>query len=737
LPATPILVLLGSILLLLVLIARLRLNAFLALLSVSFVAGVANGLKPVAALNAILKGIGETMGSLALILVFGAILGKMIEESGAAVTISRVLTRLLGLKRIQLSVLSTGFLVGLPMIYNASFLVLIPLVYSLTVTTGLPLLYLGIPLSAALSVTHGYLPPHPAPTAIAVLFHADVNVTLLYGLMLAVPAAFLAGPVLAVFFRKHLNRPPAELFQSQAIDELALPGLAVSLLTTLAPVLLMLSGALVTLLAARDGWWAEAARFAGEPNVALGVAAGVALYTLGLRRGRSMDDVMKSAGKAVSGIAMILLIIASGGAFKQVLLDGGTGASIQQLTAHATLPPLILAWCTAAVLRLALGSATVAAITAGGILLPVLPGCGASPELMVIATTSGSLMFSHFNDIGFWMFKEYYNATVKQTFQIWTVMESIVAIVGLLGVLVLNVWVRPPAKRVFYVNSYHAGYRSSDEAQAALTQRLKQAGVELRVFHLDAKRHGEAATLAMRAQAAAAELDAFHPNLVIVSDDDAVKQFVVPHVLSRKVPVVFCGVNWSAEQYHLPRAQVTGMLEVVPIEAVLREVREHWPSARRLVTLSEDSTSERSNRLLLEPRYRAWGWQSVGVAVKDFDSWKAEFERAQREADVVYLPTNGAIQGWDAAVAREWVRAKARKPVVTCDDFMMPYAAYGLTKVAAEQGEWAAEAALRILSGESPVSIPQVENTRRRCFYNRSLADALGWRPSGECTPVE
>ena len=204
----PLIVLAASIVLLLVLIARLKVNAFLALLLTAFMVGVANGMPPAAALQSILKGIGDTMGSLVLILVFGAILGKLIEESGAAHTISYALTNLLGQRRIQLSVLATGFIVGLPMIYNASFLVLIPLIYTLSTTTRLPLMYLGIPLSAALSVTHGYLPPHPAPTSIAAMYHADVNLTLLYGLALAVPATLLAGPVLARFFRHVKNMPP-------------------------------------------------------------------------------------------------------------------------------------------------------------------------------------------------------------------------------------------------------------------------------------------------------------------------------------------------------------------------------------------------------------------------------------------------------------------------------------------------------------------------------------------------
>ncbi len=329
-PLMPLILLGASIVFLLVLIGRVKVNAFLALLITAFAMGVANGMAPATALKSILKGMGDTMGSLVLILVFGAILGKLIEESGAAHTISYALTGLLGAPRLQLSVLLTGFIVGLPMIYNASFLVLIPLIYTLSATTRQPLMYLGIPLSAALSVTHGYLPPHPAPTSIALMYHADVNRTLLYGLVLAVPATLLAGPVLARFFRRLSNQPPPELYSERTFAREDLPGLGVSLFTTLIPVLLMLAGAVVKL--ARAGGGIEtAAEFLSDPNVALGVAVFAGFYTLGIRRGRNVEALMKSVAAGATSVTMVILIIAAGGAFKQVLLDCGTGESIQAL----------------------------------------------------------------------------------------------------------------------------------------------------------------------------------------------------------------------------------------------------------------------------------------------------------------------------------------------------------------------------------------------------------------------
>jgi len=225
--------------------------------------------------------------------------------------------------------------------------------------------------------------------------------------------------------------------------------------------------------------------------------------------------------------------------------------------------------------------------------------------------------------------------------------------------------------------------------------------------------------------------------VLIVSDDDAVKYVVQPHFRDGPIPVVFCGVNWSAEQYGLPASHVTGMLEVVPVEETLREVMRSVPNVHRLRVLSEDSTSEQSNTRLLDSRYRALGLEPSYRLVSDYAAWKKEFARAQREADVVYVPTNGAIRGWDAADAVSYVTRTISKPVVSCDDFMMPYAVFGLTKVAREQGEWAAGAALAILEGKRPVDIAVTSNRQTRCYWNPKLAGRIDFRlPPGRSCEV-
>ncbi|MCL4842070.1 MAG: gluconate:H+ symporter [Bryobacteraceae bacterium] len=664
----------AAVLLLLLLIAGLKLNPFLALILTALAVGMSNGMPAPAALESLLKGIGDTMGSLALILVFGAILGRMIEESGAAHSISRALTRVFGERRLDWSLLVTGFLVGLPMIYNSSFLVLIPLVYTLAVTTKTPMMRLGIPLSAALSVAHGFLPPHPAPTSIAVLYKADVNLTLLYGLLLAVPAIILSGPVLARFFRHLRNEPPAGLFEPREFRPEELPALSVSLVTVLSPVMLMLAGAAAEMMK-MQGRAAEAIRFLSDPTIALFAAVLISFVTLGLRRGRNVESLMKSVGTAVSSVSMVLLIIAAGGAFKQVLLDAGTGEAIKQWASGLAVSPLILAWSVAALLRLALGSATVAAITAAGVVVPLVPGSGVAPELLVLSTTAGSLMFSHFNDIGFWMFKEYYNVTVRQTFQIWTVMESIVAVTGLLGTLALAPLVGSPGPRAFYVNSYHEGYGSSDAVMAGIRDKLAASGVAVDVFFLDAKRDpGGVANKAAEAMAASRTAG---PQVLLVSDDDAVKALVVPHFRNGPIPVVFCGVNWDAAQYGLPTPWVTGMVEVVPVKEALGIIKAQFPNVRRLTVLSEDSASEHNNTRILEARYRALGFEPRFRLVRDFVAWKIAFAHEQDSSDAQYLPTNGAIRDWNDGEAEAWVRKHARKPAVTCDDFMVPYVTIG------------------------------------------------------------
>ena len=469
----PLLVVGIGILILLVLISQFKINAFLALLITSFAVGLLSNMNLMDILDSVLKGIGDTMGKVLLILAFGAMLGKILEESGAAQAISMRLIDLMGIKNIQYALLITGFLVGLPMMYNASFLVLVPLIFTFANITKLPVVWLAIPLCSALSVTHCFLPPHPAPTYVSFIYEANVNKVLLYGLIPMVPACLIGGVWLTRFSKNLKSEFPSDLFKARDFDKNELPGLGISVLCAVTPIILMLFGAVTDLvfgpppakaeltklgienitgfyshLFTDKGFSSHSAyvlsvvltffKFMSDANIALFAAVVVAIFSLGVRRGRSMDEVMRSSAQSIGAVSMIVLIIAGGGAFSQVLKDSQVIEYIRSISSSFHMNPLIMAFLIASIFRLAVGSATVATLTTAPIMLPIIQQTGTSPELMVLATGAGSVMWSHFNDSGFWMFKEYFGLNVKQTFQTWTLMESTIGVVGILTVLVMN-----------------------------------------------------------------------------------------------------------------------------------------------------------------------------------------------------------------------------------------------------------------------------------------------------------
>lgn len=434
----PLFIIFLAIIILLLLIIVLRFNAFIALTLVALGVGIALGMPLTETVSSMTKGVGSTLGSLALILGFGAMLGALIAESGAAQNITRNLIKRFGIERIQWAMVLTGFIVGIPIFYTVGFIMLIPIIFAVAASTRLPLLYVGVPMIASLSVTHGFLPPHPAPTAIVEIYQADINLTLLYGLVLAVPTVIIAGPIFAKTLKNIKTDAPTDLFPLKEIPTEALPSFWISVFTALVPVLLMLASALAKLYLATDTLLFEWLTFIGDPVIAILMAVLVALYTLGIRLGKKMDELMKTCVQSVKAVAIILLIIGAGGAFKQVLIDSGTGDYIAKLLEGTDFSPLLLAWLIAAALRIALGSATVAALTAAGIALPLTQSTDVSPELLVLATGAGSLTFSQVNDTGFWLFKEYFNLSIGETFRSWTVMETLVSVIGLIGCLLMS-----------------------------------------------------------------------------------------------------------------------------------------------------------------------------------------------------------------------------------------------------------------------------------------------------------
>ena len=414
-----------------------KVSPFLSLLIVSIIAGLLLGLKPEDLLKSIEKGVGSTMGSVALIICLGAILGKILEVTGAAEKIATTLIKEFGEKNIQWAVLLAGFLIGIPLYYNAGFIILVPLIFSLVRKTGLHLLYVVIPMAASLSTTHCFLPPHPGPAYLVNTLGADMGKTLIYGICIAIPAVIIAGPLLGRQLRRLKLQESNLLFSAEAPVIKNPPGALPSFLIALLPVILITLSVLADNYL-QTGFLKDAVKFIGNSVIALLISVIVAFTYFGVTNKTKVEVHMKWLSDAISGIAMILLIITAGGVFKQVLEDSGTGKQIAELSHQFNMPPLIFAWVVTALLRMMIGSATVAGITAAGIVLPLLSQHNVSPELMVLAVGAGSVFGSHINDSGFWMFKEFFKLSIQQTFLSWTVMETLISILGLIGVLLLN-----------------------------------------------------------------------------------------------------------------------------------------------------------------------------------------------------------------------------------------------------------------------------------------------------------
>ncbi len=436
---SPLLIVILGVVLLLLLITVAKFNAFIAFTVVCLFVGLSMGLSLDETIEALKKGIGDTLSLLVLILGFGAMLGRIIADSGAAQRITQTMVAGFGLKRVHWALMLAGFIVGIPMFYSVGFVILIPLVFTLAASTGLPLLFVGVPMIASLSVTHGFLPPHPAPTAMADMFGADMGKTIWMGILVAIPTILVAGPLLSPLFKK-IKATPMEDFTGQApLDESELPSISISILATLMPLVLIGFSGIALLFIGETSPLHLVVKGLGNPVLAMLLSVLFALFTLGLRNGRKMVEVMSDLSHSISSIAMILLIIAGAGSLKEIMVVSGISEYLGEMLSQSSLSPLILAWLIAATIRIAIGSATVAAMTAAGLVLPLVADPSVSPELMVLSIGAGSLILSHVNDGGFWLFKEYFNLSIKETLSTWTLMETIISVVGLGCVLLLDI----------------------------------------------------------------------------------------------------------------------------------------------------------------------------------------------------------------------------------------------------------------------------------------------------------
>ncbi|MFJ3803068.1 gluconate:H+ symporter [Streptomyces sp. NPDC090088] len=429
-----------SVLVLLFLMTKLRLNGFVALLLVAVGVAVVRGISLEKIPDTLSEGIGGQIGDTMLTIGLGAMLGRVMGDSGAAQRIAGRLLALSGPRGVQAAMVVTAMIIGVTMFYEAAFVIIVPVAFTLVRVTRSNLLWVGLPMSIALSTMHSFLPPHPGPTAVAATFHASAGLTLFYGLFIAVPVGALIALVWPrlPFVRAMNPEAPKGLVSERVFEDEEMPGTGWSLAIALLPVVLIAGAAITDLATSADTPAIHLVDFVGSAPVALLLTLLVSMWAFGPRVGRTMEEVARSCREAAAAMAMILLVIGAGGAFKQVLVDGGISDYIKDFTDGWSISPIILAWLIAAILRVALGSATVAVVTASGVVLPLLAGSGVHPELMVLAVSCGSIAFSHVNDPGFWMFKEYFNLSVLDAIKARTTYTTVLAVLGLGGVLLME-----------------------------------------------------------------------------------------------------------------------------------------------------------------------------------------------------------------------------------------------------------------------------------------------------------
>lgn len=446
-PADPtplLLVALLGVALVVLLITWMRIPAFIALAAGSFFVGLGARMPLVDIPRAFQQGVGDTLGFIAMVVGLGTVIGKLLAESGGAIVVSRVLVSTLGEKRLDWAMLFSGFLIGLPVFFQVGLVLLAPVLFTVMRQTGTPMLRLAIPLVAGLSVAHGFVPPHPGPLAAIAQLSADTGRTLFYSLVVGLPVAMLSGPFFGRFISQRVHVEPGGLANqlsphlSREMAAARTPTLGVTLLTILLPVLLMLLAALAQATLA-DGPLRQGIGFVGSPLVAMLLAALLSLYTFGTACGFDRNRLLGFAEESIPAVAGVLLVVGAGGGFGRVLDAAGVDTAIATAMGGLRLSPLVLGWVIAALLRLSVGSATVACVTAASIMTPIVGAIpGANRDLLVVAIGAGSLIASHVNDGGFWLVKEYFGMTIPQTVATWTVLETIVSILGLVGVVLLG-----------------------------------------------------------------------------------------------------------------------------------------------------------------------------------------------------------------------------------------------------------------------------------------------------------
>lgn len=436
----PLISLVIGVALLLFLNIKLKINSILALIFSAIVVGFINGMKPVAILETIKEGLGSTLGSLALIIGFGAVLGKLMVDSGAAQRIASTLINKFGAKHVQWALIIVGAVFGISVFYEVAFMILAPLVISITVEAKTPFMKLAITMVAATTLSHSIFPPQAGPTALVDAYNADMGMVYILGIIVFIPSVFMAGIVLPKFM-KNMDYPvPPLLKKNKVFSESEMPSFGMSLFIPLIPAILISISTILSLFITEDTLLHETVTFLGSAEISLIIAILTAIVIFGLRKGKNMDDMMKTFESGLKGVATIIFIVGAGGAFKEVILEANVGNYIADIMKDTNISPLIMAWLITALIRIATGQGVVSAITAAGIVGPLIPTFNVSPVLMVLATAVGSNTITHVNDASFWLFKEYFNISIKDTFKTWGVLLLTTSITGLIVVLILDLF---------------------------------------------------------------------------------------------------------------------------------------------------------------------------------------------------------------------------------------------------------------------------------------------------------
>lgn len=427
------------------LITKFKLHPFLSLTIGALAVGAIAQLSLTEMLESYSTGVGSTVASVGVLIALGAIIGKLLADSGGADEIVDTLVSKASAATLPWAMALIGAVIGLPMFFEIGLVLLVPVILLVTRRSKLPLMKVAIPALAGLSTMHALVPPHPGPLAAIGLLKADLGVTLGLGVLIAIPTVVVAGPLFSRLAARWVPVDAPDLFLNS--DENGRSGIApghpkfsVTLMTVLLPVILMMGKALADILANKSTVVRNILDFLGQPMFALLLTTLLAIFTLGKASGMDKEAISVSIGASLPPIAGILLIVAAGGGFKQILVDTGIAKLLANGITGSSVSPLLMAWLVAVVIRLATGSATVATVTAAGILEPVaatMPSTHAA--LLVLAIGCGSVFFSHVNDAGFWLIKEYFGISVGENIKSWSLMETVLSVCGLLLVLLVSV----------------------------------------------------------------------------------------------------------------------------------------------------------------------------------------------------------------------------------------------------------------------------------------------------------